>query len=250
VPHLISPTWSAFRTHFAQRGNALGRSVSFTASPNEITQLTGSFVDDGFLATQEADVIGSSNNDGQKAFTVVSVAALTMVVSETPTAEGPVVVDMHGGWYDTEGTPEWPGVFAAEAGRTNLMRASSFTGSMTGMPQPYLNASPGYIELTLSGFTSDSVAFTPEYRWYLSQGTDVTAKQYWTLTGKPNLVGTSYSGIIRLTQTALATAEFTATPTIEDAPGLLRNAHVYVQRVSDGAIQWLDLYKESRGGNS
>lgn len=55
-----------------------------------ITRASGSFVTDGWFAQDRVDVTGSASNDGKYTISSVAALALTLVVAEVLTAEGPV----------------------------------------------------------------------------------------------------------------------------------------------------------------
>lgn len=137
-----------------------------------------------------------------------------------------------------DGMPEWPATYVRLA-------ASGFgdTGStFLGTPTPYSGTA---MLISCNASATDAVPGVDEYDWYLSQRTDVPASQYLE-TFPRTFLGNTYSGSIRIVHTSLAESAFGFTPTTVNPshiPLLFRNCHLYVQRRSDNAIQWLDLLR-------
>lgn len=109
------------------------------------------------------------------------------------------------------------------------VRDGGFDGGFTMSPRP-ITAFP--ITITTTGFAVPC-------HWYVSQRTDDAAGQYLSVTG-----GTGASVTIALTAvatTALGLSLTTSPVTPDQVQEILNNCWVYVQRVSDDAIQWCDL---------
>ena len=234
----ISGTWTQFRERFAQRGRDVAATFAWVA-PDQITRAAGSFVDNGYLATHDLDIIGSVSNDGHKHYNITSLVAGALTVTPNIVAEAGATVDMYSGWYDVDGAPQWPGPMAAELGRTNLVRSGGFA-ALTGIPLPYNNVN---MTITANATAADAVQGTDEYAWYLSQGTDAAADQFWSVTQYTDATTDTFSGTVVLAPTALMTAQFPSVTT-ETLREVLESCHLYCTRLSDGAIQWADLYRE------
>lgn len=123
-----------------------------------------------------------------------------------------------------------------------MLRANGFDGGITGMPKP-VTAFP--VTLTCNGQAADGGA---AFRWYLSQRTDDTAKQYLYC----SQLSATQSGSVVIGLTSLGVAELglagpTAAVTEEQLIRLLKHCDLYVQRVSDDAIQHLLLLPATLG---
>lgn len=127
-----------------------------------------------------------------------------------------------------DGLPAWP---------VAKLRAGGFTGLVT----PIIAGFPLIVTCN-AGVVDGGIAFD----WYLSQRTDITANQYFTVT---QLTATK-SGSIRISVNELNVLKLLPTATEftvnnshpELLTPLLKNVHLYVQRRSDNAIQWIKLY--------
>ena len=187
---------------------------------------------------------GTANNDAiEYRVTTVTAAQLTLEHSGEVTSETAVSRTYVAFHRDTDGMPRFPG----PRDSTNLIRSGGFTGGITGAPFPYLGVA---FQVTCNSTADDSVAGTDEYDWYLSQRTDDPAKQYWLALDYNPGGGNTASGTISLVHSALATSELG----VVDGPlpaqqyhDLLYKVALYVRRISDGAIQWLDLHKALTG---
>ena len=60
------------------------------ANPDTITRATGSFVTDGYVEGMAITVVGTTSNDGTYIIDTVAATVLTLIVSESLTAEGPL----------------------------------------------------------------------------------------------------------------------------------------------------------------
>ena len=191
-----------------------------------------------------ADVpVAATTANGAMRFTV-DIAAdtlLTLSAGDAVVAEGPVACTLTSYWLDRDGYEEFPGPF----GHTNLVRSGGFSGGFTGIPQPWT----GFVfSVTCNATTADAVPGTDEYHWYLSQRTDNPAKQYVSVVpyANPFVPGNTYSGTIKIDDTALAASELgislPVTPT--QISEVFKHCDLYCIRVADGAIQWANLLEE------
>jgi hypothetical protein len=136
---------------------------------------------------------------------------------------------------DPDGYEPWP--YATK------MRSGGFTGGFSGILSFGTSAVAFPFTLSVDGQAVGAVA----YDIYLSQRTDDTANQYFTLT---EVSGKSGTWTLALTSVAtsklgLATATTALTPT--QGAQATRNVHLYVRRLSDGAIQWASLFDSVMG---
>lgn len=242
----LAASWSNWRYRAATKIQETAVALSFVAAPPSITRAAGSFVFQGYLDDMTIDIAGSANNDFRYTIDTVAVATLTLVATDAPIAEGPVNVDTLAVNRDVDQVEEYPGLRAAEAGRTNLVRSGGFDTGLAGTPVPYGGAS---FQVTANGTATDGAPGTDEYDWYLSQRTDVVAKQYLTFAQKAPAGGNTYSGTVTIVHNALATSELgtLTTPSIEQTTELFKHCDLYCKRLSDGAIQWVSLLRTMLG---
>lgn len=116
---------------------------------------------------------------------------------------------------------------------TAKLRSGGFTGlalQMTGIEQGFP------LRCTANNVTADANPLISEYDWYVSQRTDDPAQRYLAIASP-----SGFSGTIEITPTALGAARFPGTSEAS-LMHLFRRCQVYVQRRSDQAIQWADLY--------
>jgi hypothetical protein len=124
---------------------------------------------------------------------------------------------------------------------TEYLRLNGFDGGITGMPRP---ATAFPVALTCNGGIDDGGTL---YRWYLSQRTDVLARQYLSIAQTAPLK----SGSVTISLTALAVSELgldspTSQLSEENLISLLTHTWLYVCRYeTDQAHQMLDLLKET-----
>lgn len=121
---------------------------------------------------------------------------------------------------------------------SSMVRAAGFTGGFSGIDTPILS-----FPITIS--VNANAVGAEAYHFWLSQRTEVEASQYLTVA---RATGASGSWTIGLTAKAvadlgLADEEDSVTP--DQLTEILRHCHVYVQRISDNAIQWCDLLQET-----
>ena len=136
---------------------------------------------------------------------------------------------------DADGMPTWP---------IAKVRSGGFTGGFTGIGRP-IQAFP--LTVSCNGGVSDAVA-SDTYYWYLSQRTDDPTAQYMAVTH--STAGTSGTVTIALTAkcvTDLGLSGVTASLTEDQLVRILNDAHLYVKRTSDDAIQWVDMLEYTIG---
>jgi len=231
---MIITQYETFRWAFAVKATANSALTFFDTNPDRINRAAGSWIADGFAATQRILPAGTANND--KYYTVASLSAtdITLVATDAATAEGPVVADVTGWYVDADGRPQWP---------TTKVDIAGFTGTVTGGPTPYAGTS---FAVTCNAGAADAAYGIDEYNWYLSQ----RGGSYITMTQKAPSATNTYSGSVDLVHSATAESEFGFTPTTVDEDVIRKvfnRCDLYVQRVSDGAIQHVLLYDAMLG---
>ncbi len=89
--------WRAYARHLPHVPAATqvvasgGRTLTFAdVNPDTITASSGSFVSDGYLAGQQLTVTGTTLNDGTYTLATVAATVLTLILSDTLVAEGPL----------------------------------------------------------------------------------------------------------------------------------------------------------------
>lgn len=121
------------------------------------------------------------------------------------------------------------------------LEASGFDDGFTGIDTPILSFP---ITISVDGLANGAEA----YHLWLSQRTEVAADQYLSIALAS---GKSGSWTISLTSKCvsdLGLGGATSTVTPDQLVEILRNCHVYVQRISDNAIQWVDLLRSTLAG--
>lgn len=240
---MICATFLAFRARFAVRAILPlggGQTLTFVA-PDQINRSVGTWPGDtpAWVAGMTMVVVGSAA--GNDTFTVESVlgAALT-TVETTVVNEGPIApANCDGVTFDNSGFEVWP---------VALMRAGgpAFDDGISGFNTvPYVNAT---LTLTAETGGSDAVYNTDEYDWYLSQRTDTPGIQYLSIIKGADTAGpVSHSEEVQLAPTAFAATKFgfTLGDGLPLDPNIVRmlfnHCDLYVRRISDGAIQRVDL---------
>lgn len=138
------------------------------------------------------------------------------------------------------GYEEWP---------LAMVRANGFTD--LALPRPILVAS---FKLTVNPLTpgdpdsgaDDAVAHVDEYNWYVSQRTDVAARQHLTVSQVTNKSGTLQFDITANAEEMIpALTDPLYVLTELDLHLLYRNVWVYCQRIGDDAIQQIELLTAS-----
>jgi hypothetical protein len=230
--------YTDFRARAARRISVSG---SFTIANSTITRAAGNFIADGVKIGMSVQAFGSAANDGAL-FTVIFVSQLWILVAETVAVESPTVCTLKFVWMSTDSLEEYPGLFAGQAGHTNLVRANGFNAGFTGIPTGAVGQN---FFVSVNGQAPDAIAGVDEYDWYLSQRSDDPAKQWLSCATAHFFSSDTYSGTVLVATTALANAELGLglTLTVEQQIEVFRFCHLYCRRRSDGAIQWVDLLK-------
>ncbi len=122
------------------------------------------------------------------------------------------------------------------------VRSGGFTGGFSGIAKP-ITAFP--ITVSCNAQAADGGA---AFHWYLSQRTDDPTRQYLSITQ----LSATQSGSVVLALTALAVSALglagaTADVTEGDLIRILKHCDLYVQRVSDDAIQHVLLLQATLG---
>jgi hypothetical protein len=244
----VQPTWNQFRFVFALGGATSNKLLGSTTTlltfipgtPARITRAAGSFITDGHVGGMYTDVFGSGLNDGRYLLDVGFTFTLRLAPGETLQAEGPVNATVASIFRELDQTESFP---SEEHPTTNLVRSGGFDAGFTGIDKPYLWQT---MTVTVNNQAADAVYGVSDYHWYLTQRTDDASVQYLSIVQKPDSGGQSFSGTVLIDHTATATAELgiTGIPTMAQLRGLFIHTELYCKRVSDGAIQWVDLYRE------
>lgn len=239
----ILASFSTFRNVFAEHGTMgvdVG-DVDFIA-PDQITFSLQTWESDNFAVGQRIQPVGTTSND--QYFTIEALAGLALTtVEQDVTTEGPLdpsTFTIDGVLIDPGGFERWPVDNVAQAG---------FDGGITGFTIPFTGI---IMTLTINSGAADAADGVDEYDWFLSQRTDDTVKQYLQATPVPPSGGNTFSGSIRISQTALADSEFgivASTPlTPLQTVKLFNKMDLYVRRKSDGLIQWVSLLRVYTNG--
>lgn len=130
------------------------------------------------------------------------------------------------------------GVDGVEAWPVSLVRANGFDAGLTGISRP-ITAFP--VTVSCNGQAADGGS---AFDWYLSQRTDDTSLQWISLA----YLSATQSGTVVLSLTAKCVTDLglsgaTATLTEDELREILRHTTLYVRRVSDGAIQLVELLR-------
>ena len=128
-----------------------------------------------------------------------------------------------------DGFEEWP---------SEELEAGGFTGGFTGVAAP-IAAFP--IDVSVDGSANGSEA----YHAYLSQRTDDAASQSFTIVRTSGKSGTWTIALTSFGATSVGLGSTTAPVSVDQLTKLLKHVYLYVQRISDDAIQFLDLTRES-----
>lgn len=236
----IYPNFSTFRTEFSRvtwvtaAFAGAGEGCRDTLPTDTMVRLAGDFVADGVLAGMSIRLLGTVANDGLHPIDSVAALLLTMNASVSFSDED-LVGTYDVAFYDPDGYPSWPVSYVRKA-------ASGFgdTGStLTYSGYPFATNDP--VTISCNGGGSDGVKGTPEYNWYLSQRTAVLANQPLAMVQLPDTPTDSYSGSVALSLSSFWGLSPSVVVTAELRQRALKYCHLYVQRVSDGAIQWVDL---------
>jgi len=243
----VIPDWSQFRLIFGIGGSTskqlLGKTTSlFTfipGPPPRLTQAAGSFLVDRHAIDMFCDITGSALNNGR--YQLANVTALQLTFVDGSALQAEVVTATATSLYRG---PDQVEIFPSELHpATNLVRSSGFIGGFTGVAKPYIGTT---MSISCNGGAADAVYGVADYHWYLSQRTDDPAKQFLTCVEKPASGGLTYSGTVQITHTAHAYSELgiSGVPSMDGVKALFDMCHLYAKRVTNGAIQWVDIYRE------
>jgi hypothetical protein len=221
------------RHQFARVARTTGVSLAYDSATNKITRASGSFTADGFTAGMTASVSGTASNDGQ--YTVSFVAPLVLTLSDALPATETTVSSIEGAEFELDGAEKWP---------VDLVRANGFSSTITMLPKP---ATQFPVEVTCNGLATD-VAAGSSYVWYARQRTDDAALKWLDV----STIDSTRTGtvVIQLTDKAVADmglAAKTSKLTGDQQVRVMRNVTLFVKRLSDGAIQFVDLLILSHG---
>lgn len=236
---MIIPIFSTFRDVFSIGGDAT-TSVTFAdANPDTITRAAGNWEADGFEAGQRLTIVDSALNDGTYTIAVVTPTVITLVAADALVAEAVVTVTARGRQIDVDGYEVWPA--------SNVRLASSGFGdtasTLTGIPVPYTGSS---FLVSCNAVAADAAPGTDDYDWYFSQRTDLIGGQMLSIVQQPPSGGNTFSGTVRITETALAVSELgavVADTVPQRTVDLFKHCDIYVRRISDEAIQWVNLFR-------
>lgn len=126
-----------------------------------------------------------------------------------------------------DGLDQWPYVQLLVPGFTNTWTIPNT------LPSGFATGTPWVI--TINAGANDAVAGVDEYTWYLSQRTDDPLKQYFTI-AHPNVLPATRSGTVNIYFSAFGQSVYGFVDTTV-IPIIFRNVDLYVQRISDDAIQ-------------
>ena len=261
---MIFQTFGSFRFGFATRAVPLGVvTATFVAqSLPTLARITRSFDEwnigaDPFTPSLEVGmrltIAGSASNN--RAYTIASFSGDfdIFVEEDTVVAEGPVALgSIEGMFFNDTGFPTWP-VQYMRVGDTAVPFADGIDElGLMGVPISTAPYDGGTVLMSPIGFLGDSVLNVDEYDWHLAQRTDDPAKKYFDVAQKANVGGQSFSGTCEVTPSALAQSKFGFTPGAgpidpDITRTLFRGTQLYVRRVSDQAIQRLDMLPRMLG---
>lgn len=234
---MILPTYSAARHHFAQVGRATSVSLTYdhVPSPNTVSRASGSFVDAGFVAGQTLDVANTTDNDARYTLASVSALSMSLVAGQQFNSSETIVSSLTGAFYANDGAEVWP---------TALVRANGFSSTFT-ITQAPITLFPS--QWTINNLATD-VAAGSSYTWYLRQRTDDPDLQWLQAVHASAL----FTGTLYVTLTARAVADLgiatsTTKLTAAQQRRVLKGVTAFCKRDSDGAIQQIDVLRESHG---
>lgn len=257
---MIIPNFTQFRSMFALTvpltfPGGGGETLTFDAGAQTITRSIGNWL--AWFA-QHSDfmwiqVVGTASNDGWRQIKKATPAVLEFAAGSGIVNEAAVACSTLATYRDLDGYYTWPVANVR-------LPASGFgdTGStITGIPRP-IYSTIGGVSITCNGGAFDAVPGVDEYDWYLSQCTDDPARQLLFLQ-EPNILPNTCSGRVYLLANAancradigssITSGGPTAIWIAPDAVGpLFTHKYLYVQRRSDKAIQWVDLYRAQIAG--
>lgn len=234
---MILPSFNDFRSRFSVHVvNAV--SLSFVDSnPDTLVRVLGDFVADGYQEGMRVQVTGSVSNNNTFTIAAVSPLVLTLIPSDSVTPEGPVVPVLNGYFQDADGYETWPVAKVREPGSG----FGDLGSTLSGIPTPLATFSS--FTVSCNAGAADSSSGVDEYDWYLSARTDVVGSMP-LLTQGVVVAPNTYSGSITITPAASNFGKSLGDPmSPSDVVSVFKNCHLYVKRISDGAIQWVDLLR-------
>ena len=234
---MILPSFNDLRSRFSVHVvNAV--SLSFVdTNPDTLVRVLGDFVADGYEIGMRLQVTASVSNNHTFTIAGVTPLVLTLAATDAVVVEGPVVPVLDGYFQDPDGYETWPVAKVREPGSG----FGDLGSTLSGIPTPLA---------TFSGFTvscnsgaADAIAGVDEYDWYLSARTAVAGA---LPLGTQDVVvaPNTYSGSVEVTPVSANFGKAPGAPmSPEDVVKVFKNCHLYVKRISDGAIQWVDLLR-------
>ncbi len=137
------------------------------------------------------------------------------------------------GGTDKDGYPTWP---------ADKVLSGGFDAGLTGIPRPI---STVLLTISCNGQASDGGA---AFDWYLSQRTDDPVRQYLGITQNNILKSGTVSIVATLVGRAAVGMAMSNSPVSEDQlVRLFKDVTLYVRRVSDSAIQLVQLLPYTLG---
>lgn len=240
---MIINSYTKFRDEFA---NSILETTNFQfIAPDKIQRGgVGSFVTNGYLANMRTRITGTASNNMD--LFLKSVATNELVVQDDFAVlvnEGPLSCTLRSWKIDPDMYP----TFALSSVRKAGSGFGNNGTTVVGFPNPIDLSSGTYsMEITCNATAPDGSFGVDEYNWYLSRRTEDVASHFINIAQKPP-GASSYSGTVIITPTALAISFLASVVGPKNTPPVIRrcfkNMHLYVRRLSDGAIQWVDLYR-------
>ncbi len=231
--------YSAFRTQFATVARTTGVSLTYdhVSMPNTVTRVSGSFVTDGFVAGQSLDVSGTTDSDARYTIATVAALTITLITGEQFNSSETIVSSLTGATYELDGAETWPQA---------LVRANGFSSTFALTPRP-ITIFPA--QLTCNALVTDATAGS-SYKWFIRQPQVEPALQWITATHASALsTGTIAIDLTGPAETDIGAVTLTKL-TFEQQLRLLKGVTVFVKRLSDGAIQFVDLFELSHAQTS
>jgi hypothetical protein len=140
--------------------------------------------------------------------------------------EGPILCDLTGYFLDPDGMESWP---------VEMVNANGFDDGFTGIPTPIT-------DFPFLASVDGQVYGDLAHHFYLSQRTDDPDKRYIDVTRADD----GASGTVTLSLTDIAVSDLgledaTSTQNEDQLTRILKNVTLYAARISDGAIQYVNL---------
>jgi len=231
----VLPNFTTFRSTFAAAAFSFNDTLSFVnANPSTITRATGDFLAEGFTDHDKIAIAATVSNNGNYTIRTATASTLTLVPGNTLVNEAAIFTVYTGEAFDVDGLETWP---------TQSLRINGFNNTLAGVRKPGVAGIP--MVVTANNYQADAVFNADEYDWYLSQRSDLAANQAFTIVQRPNVGFVSFSGTVHI---ALLFAKFGKLGNERFSPSdiirFFKHTHLYVQRRSDKAIQWVDLLRK------